>query len=251
MKYSRPIRRGYKSILPSHFYSTAPVIFKVWVLAILFFISCLFVAKKQEVPLGDLLRDTTAVLDAPVYIGLISNIGGLVWAAAATVCFLGFAILRKRKEVRLQSFMLLSGLLSSMLLLDDFFRLHEEVLPKYFGIGEKMVVAAYGIFTMYYLMRFRNVLLRTEYLLLFSAVALLGISVAIDQAPFAIAFRYAIEDGAKFLGAITWLMFFGRLTMAELSKNQHVQRADDLNDLLLTSTTTIRTPSSVVVKSEN
>lgn len=195
-----------------------------WLAGIVFVLSSLYLAHLGDVPLGHLLRDTTAVLNAPVYIGLISNVNSLIWCASAAVCFFAFAALKARRQKALQRFILASALIGTIFLIDDFFRFHEEVFPKYLGIEEKVVMAAIGLSVAVYLLIYSRFLLKLEYLLLGAAFAFIGFSVVIDLLPFKIPFRYVIEDGSKFLGAITWLLFVARFCMFELIEHRYSGR---------------------------
>jgi len=79
------------------------------------------------------------------FLGFVSNLGVLVWCASAAVCLFSWAVLRNRVDARIfASFVFYAGLLSALLLVDDFFELHELVFPKYLHVPETFTYACYG-----------------------------------------------------------------------------------------------------------
>ena len=44
-----------------------------------------------NIPIGYFTRDANWTLHGPFYIGSISNLGAILWTAAATLCFLSYA----------------------------------------------------------------------------------------------------------------------------------------------------------------
>jgi len=118
-------------------------------------------------------------------------------------------------------FVLWGGLISLVLLLDDFFMFHDYMFPRVFGIREKIVFSAYaGLLLLYFSIYFR-VILQTNWLLLLFAMTFFGLSVLIDVFPRLTVvpwnnvigggipyWRYLLEDGAKLLGIVGWLAYF-------------------------------------------
>lgn len=172
----------------------------------------------------DFLRDVTAIGDIPFYSGSISQLGLLLWSAATTVCLFTFFCFKKIDPSRKQSLNLLmfGGLLSGYLMLDDTYMLHEEVFEELFEninfFPEKTAMLLLGIAMLSFIYFNRWEILKSEYGLLFLAYALLGISVFFDAFPsrfyekiqYAERIEYYIEDGAKFIAIVTWLVFFAR-----------------------------------------
>lgn len=203
-----------------HLRKILPVAIKVWSVATVFYIGVLLFGQSVDVPIGELTRDPAVLTHTPYYFGFLSNFGALIWAAAAAICFLGYIASRQRSHpIGNSSFLLVSGLLTTLLLMDDFFLLHEEVIPIYLGIPEKLFVASYGLIILLYLIIYRNTVLKSEYPLLGSSFFFLGFSMGLDLVPFSIPGRYIFEDGAKFLGIVTWLLYFGRMVLNEVRLN--------------------------------
>lgn len=146
---------------------------------------------------NEFLVDPIALMKAPAYTGLVSNVGILLWSAAASVCLFSYAMYDGHHRVR--RFLLVSGLVTGVLGLDDFFLLHELVLPG-LGIDQSLIVASYGVMILVYLWRFRDIIMQSQFLLLLIALGLLGTSAGIDQFLPRFKGMYLLEDGSKFLG---------------------------------------------------
>jgi cellulose synthase/poly-beta-1,6-N-acetylglucosamine synthase-like glycosyltransferase len=155
---------------------------------------------------GNLTRDPVVVAEVPIWTGFISQIGILLWAAAATVCLFCSTVLTGTPESsRNRLFFLASGALTLLLGLDDAFLLHEEVFPR-LGVSEHAVYATYVGAVMFYLVAFRSLIMDSEFLLL--GIALLGFALSVLSD--LIAGPFLFEDGVKLLGIVTWLMYFSR-----------------------------------------
>ena len=95
----------------------------------------LFISLQNKVPTAVLTRDSNAVAELPFYVGAVSNIGVIFWSATASIClFVFFSTDNSVVYKRLRSYVLFSGLLTLMFLLDDLFQLHEEFFPDYLFI---------------------------------------------------------------------------------------------------------------------
>ncbi|MBC7743994.1 MAG: hypothetical protein H7096_02745 [Flavobacterium sp.] len=167
-----------------------------------------FIGLQSYIPISQLTRDLSAITGGKFYYGLLSNLGLLMWCAAASVCMFSSYILKKRKKL-LSGFLMFSGALTLFLLLDDMFLFHEEVFPKYLGINEKFILAIYPLSICYLFLKYQIQILKTSYLILLSSLGFLALSMATD-----VIFRkmsgvqLIFEDGFKFLGIIGWFFYF-------------------------------------------
>lgn len=164
-------------------------------------------------PPSKFTRDPASLLESHPLLGVVSNVGVLFWAAAAAISLFTATLLgRQGQDRERRMFLISAGLLTSWLLLDDFFLFHEWLFPAVLGVPQTLVLATYGALAAFLFLRFAALILRTEYLLLALAMVLFALSMAIDQLPiawFAWDWLFLIEDGLKLLGIVSWLGYFG------------------------------------------
>ncbi len=165
--------------------------------------------------------DPVAEFNSPMYIGFLSNFGVLLWGAAASVClFGGWLAWNCPRQRETSLFLSGAGLISAMLMLDDLYLLHEEVIEDHLHISQKFVFATYGVMVSALLIRFRELILRSDFLLLGLAFVFFSASVAIDLfvTPeefdvFGFPGRHILEDGVKLLGIATWSLYLIRTSV--------------------------------------
>jgi hypothetical protein len=100
-----------------------------------------------------------------------------------------------------------------MLLIDDMFMFHDEIMPTYLHINEKVFFLFYGTAVVSLFYFFRGIVLRTDYLLFVIAVVLLGSSAITDiviELGVKLPDEFFVEDGLKFLGLVSWFAYFVR-----------------------------------------
>jgi len=171
------------------------------------------VSAYHGVPIAFVLRDPLATLKAHPLTGVLSNVGVLAWCAAAAICFYTRTILRHEDGTdEMRSFLFWSGLISSVLLLDDFFQFHDGLVPMYLGKGEDPIFLGYGLVTAWYLVRFRRLILGTEWVVLFTGLTFFALSMFVDafQEQWASPWRILFEDGFKLLGIVSWSSYLIR-----------------------------------------
>ncbi|MDM9381567.1 hypothetical protein QUB80_12735 [Chlorogloeopsis sp. ULAP01] len=177
---------------------------------------------QTKIPISILTRDPSSIAQVPSYWGAISNIGILMWCGAVVIPWFSFKLLQQTKNNKeFSRFFLFSGCLTSILLLDDLFLLHEGVFPNRLKIPEKFVLVGYGIILSFYLIKFRKVILKTNFILLVFALSFFGLSAIFDSLPLRGWLenedQYLVEDGLKFLGIVSWLTYFA-ITCADQLK---------------------------------
>lgn len=175
---------------------------------------------KPSLVLEDFFRDITSLAEIPFYIGFVSQLGVLLWAASVTSCFLALFALKKLNSGSPQSrqFLLHAGLFSTFLMFDDMFLFHEEVASILLSIGQRKVYLMYFLVVLAFLYFNRHEILSSEYLLLAIAMAAFGLSIALDviddtffeELAGSLYEKYEVlfEDGLKFVGIATWLAFY-------------------------------------------
>jgi hypothetical protein len=165
-------------------------------------------SRATDRPLEYFTREPADALDAPAYVGALSNLGALVWGIAATCALLAWAVDRSLRPL------LFGGLLTLLLLGDDFYRLHEDYYPR-IGIRQRFANIAYFLLVVGYLAVFRDYLRARGGWLLLAAFGLLGASAGLD-----ILYRDqdAIEDAVKLFGIACWATFFALAAYDELRR---------------------------------
>jgi hypothetical protein len=163
-----------------------------------------------------LFADPAEITGANPFTGGISTFSDMVWFAAGVVCLFGATLIRGPRAW----FLLSAGALSVLLALDDFYLLHEVVLPRYAGIGERYVKAFYLMAAGTYAVIFYRLLRGLRWQVLVLAGACFTLSMALDTIaigkllpvlPDGIMF-YVVEDGLKSFGIFLWTAFHLEVT---------------------------------------
>ena len=165
----------------------------------------------RGVPFALLASDPITLGRLPFYAGMLSNLGILFWCSAAAITLFAAALVWQTPDAaRSRWFLLVSGTFTSILLLDDFFLIHEIVFPYYLGLPQELLLGTYVVGAITYLIIFRGIILRTDFLILLTAIAALAFSVVVDQLPQVLPMHLLWEDGAKLVGAAGWFFYFAR-----------------------------------------
>lgn len=163
------------------------------------------------IAIAEFTRDPLGFTGIPVYTGSISNLGVLIWTASAAICFFTYGIRRSAfRDNTTSTFLLTGGLVTTMLMLDDLFMLHEVVFPEELGIPEELVYLTYLLVVVGFLVRFRSLILQTNFLLLALACVGFGVSIGADEIARSVSIpgMYLFEDGGKFFGIVNWAAYF-------------------------------------------
>ncbi len=162
-----------------------------------------------DIAVTDLLRDPSATLDGPWYVGLFSTTGIALWASTAAMCLL---TLSARPTGEARSLIVAGAVISLILGIDDGFLIH-ETLKNGIGIPSPVTIGIYGIVAIVLLRpAWGHLRGRSDVIVFWTALALFALSVILDAAgelglptpPLSA----VIEDIAKFLGIVTWTTFF-------------------------------------------
>lgn len=173
------------------------------------------------VPMSNLIRDPAAILNGRFYDGFVSNVGVLLWCAAAAIClFRGCESWVRRGEAGVARFLLSAGALTSILLLDDLFMAHEQILPDVFGIPEKAILAAYPLLLCAHLFVNRRPIVQADAPILLLSLGFFGVSTVFDvvvpyhfyetAAGLEVNRGVILEEAFKFLGISAWTVFHVR-----------------------------------------
>lgn len=179
----------------------------------------------------ELVADPGEIAKRPSHIGLFSQVGNLIWCATAAICLFSAAIVRTESSAngkqRLFPFLLSAGLLSGQLLLDDLFQLHEKSGKILFGseapipkaaqnFAEMLVFVIYGLLLIAFLVSFKKLILRSNFLFLRLAIIFFGFSIVVDMTPETLWGHHTIEESAKLLGIFSWFTYFVRFCLQNI-----------------------------------
>lgn len=159
--------------------------------------------------------DPVGVARLPVHVGLVSNVGVVLWCVAATACLLGAAASRHRPDRRRRArFLLEAGALCALLLVDDLFLLHDRVLRLEVGVPKPVTLTVYGVLAAAVLVRHRDVLASrgvADHWLLGASLGGFAVwaSVGAFTAPFT--GHDFVRSTAKLLALAGWCTFLVRL----------------------------------------
>ena len=196
-----PTKLFYISILPS---------------AILY-IAILYFSNLHDIKLSLVIRDLAQTCGYPIGVGMISNIGILLWGAAASICL--FTSFSENINRELSKLLLLGGIFSSILCIDDFFLLHDRY------IGPDFLNLTYLSISIFLLIRFRRIIKNIGPFNLVISILFLGLSIFFDgviQQIFNQSYQLTqlIEEGFKFLGISCWLSYWWKASSYSLKSNK-------------------------------
>jgi hypothetical protein len=207
----------------AQFWKVWKIVIFLYAFILLFFWILQMISKSSDdITLSYFTRDVSAIGSLPFYAGLVSQLGGLLWSATLVVCIFTYFILKSLDADVRESLQYLShaAILTAVLVLDDFFLFHEDVGPHYLHLSEKVIVIFYLLLSVVFLTTNRKEILNTEFLILGLAFLMFGFSIFVDAADleefdwfgrfFTEQFQIFLEDGFKFVGIATWLLYFVR-----------------------------------------
>ncbi|NQY35953.1 MAG: hypothetical protein HRT37_13470 [Alteromonadaceae bacterium] len=187
--------------------SNFKVLLVCYLLLLVGVLSIYFAARYLNVSLSVFIRDPISLLRAPLYTGVMSNVGILFWVSSAAVClFSAYTI--SQCSGRTNRFLLYAGYMTLWLVLDDMFLFHEELFPNYLGISQGLIIIVYLVMFLVFFIKFFRTILTTDFVLLLLACAFFAASLICDFALPQRGIVHLVEDSFKLLGIITWLVYF-------------------------------------------
>ncbi|OUS27787.1 hypothetical protein A9Q98_09030 [Thalassotalea sp. 42_200_T64] len=160
-------------------------------------------------------RDPISLLRAPLYTGLMSNVGILLWVSSAAVCLFS-AYTFSRYSGRTNGFLLYAGYLTLWLVLDDMFLFHEELFPDYLGISQTLVILVYLLLFLVFFFKYLTYILESDFVLLLLACTFFAASLVCDFALPQRGMVHLVEDSFKLFGITTWLVYFCQASKFQL-----------------------------------
>ena len=160
------------------------------------------------------IRDLAQTCGYPIGVGLISNLGILMWSASASITLFSSlsGLVEKREESNL---LLLGGILTLILCLDDFLLLHDKY------IGPDFLYITYSTIGIYMLIKFRKIIINIDCLPFIIAVFSLSLSIIFDRYiqeifPENYINIQLFEEGFKFIGIACWMIFWCKASVKSL-----------------------------------
>lgn len=156
------------------------------------------------------IRDLAQTCDSALGIGLISNLGYLLWIAPASIALFTAYGTPTNSQHKLKELLLCGGWFSFILCIDDMFLLHDRY------IGQTFLYAVYAIFAFLIVFRFRDQLIKNGGEIFILAATLLAFSILTDKfqrdivdiLPVKYETTQIFEEGVKFLGISSWFYFW-------------------------------------------
>lgn len=184
----------------------APLLRLALLPALLVYLTALGLSGAAGIDAELVLRDLAQTCKVPLGVGLLSNLGYLLWTAAAAIALFAALSGVTGARGRHRQLLLLGGGFSLLLALDDMFLLHDRY------VGATFLYVLYAAFAVALLLRYRRLVPALGGMSFLVAVALLGGSVILDALQEMLPFGYnavqLVEEGFKFLGIAAWLFFW-------------------------------------------
>jgi hypothetical protein len=166
-----------------------------------------------------MFKDPIAVLDGHPLSGFISNVGVVAWTIGATVALFCYFILgRNGYSTPTVKFLKWAGILTSVLLLDDLFMLHETKSTPLPGVPEEVWYVGYLLSISLIFYYFRKLLFKQKNILLFVSLFLLGLSIVTDVLLDHIPIFGILEDIFKYFGIVSWTLFLVETSVHEFQQ---------------------------------
>lgn len=183
-----------------------------WLPVVVFLGLIIAISLKLERPITFFFQDFFFITNSPIYTGFVSNIGIIFWSATAGILFFCSVVCYQFRAGReLLWFYTIAGVITVIMLFDDFFLFHEIIYPRFFNIHSGTVYIIYGMIGIIYLVAFRKNILASNFLVLFFAFLFFFVSIVFDELrerwlfdPYWI----VCEDGFKLLGIVNWLTYY-------------------------------------------
>lgn len=176
----------------------------------------------DNLTLALLMRDPIISARLPVGSGIVSQFELVLWSASITLCLFGCILFgHTGKHVRPRRLLLHFGIITIILFLDKVLLFHGDIAPNQLHVDKSIVIAIYLILVLVFMYLNRVEILSSEYVLLVLAMVMFGSSLFLDALPlrdlgvplFGQQIRFYLEDGSKFAGVATWLVYLWRYTM--------------------------------------
>ncbi len=204
----------YKETRLSHL---KPIVKFIAIPALIFYAISFIILRSSGFETMEILRDTAQLTEESSFLGFLSNVGIWLWISSVAICFF-VAISNKGISKDHRELLILSGLLSLILAVDDFFMIHDRYVNEY------ICYLVYALCVVLLLYKYEKEIKKIEPLgFLLMGFFLLG-SIGTDAVQMFLPLEYSttqiFEEFFKFLGASIWLYFNYRVgSFKEITKS--------------------------------
>jgi hypothetical protein len=178
--------------------------------------------ESQDLNANLLFGDPAKATGSPFYLGAFSVLGLLLWTSSALLCGLGAQL---AASAGLRRFLLGGAAISGLLLVDDWWMLHDHVGPVLLALPQKAFFAVYAALAGLWLLRhWRTVLYETPVAYLAAALCLGVVSVFIDTRVAHSNAATVAEDSFKLLAIVSWTFYFARIALGLIPERPEARR---------------------------
>ncbi len=173
--------------------------------ALIWFAAALYIFTEQGFLVVEVLRDPAQQSEESSFLGFLSSNGIWLWVSAAAISYFSALTFEPTSLYRHRELLILLGLFSSVLAIDDFFLLHDRHFNQWLLYAMYMVIA--GLL----FLRHHEIIVAIDGFAFLLALFFLGMSISSDslQGFFEYTRVQIFEESFKFMGAATWLYFAG------------------------------------------
>ncbi len=181
--------------------------------ASLFFVLSFYILRSSGFEAIEILRDPAQQTKTSSFLGFLSNIGVFLWIASLSIACFTSSYLYKKTQIKV---LLLIGVLSMILAIDDFFLIHDRY------IDQKICFLFYAFAIMGILLFHLKEIIDIAIFPFLLSGFLLASSIVIDLGYNYLCIPYAyaqvLEEFFKFTGGATWLYFTFSIAAMKIGK---------------------------------
>ena len=129
------------------------VVFLVYAISLILLLIIFLAGRIYDIPFEALTGDPANYHMFHPLTGILSNIGIILWSSTAAICLFTCVLIKNHDEnAKITEFYLYSGALSFILLLDDFFMLHDRLL------WQRPLYLLYLLLILYFFYRYHSII---------------------------------------------------------------------------------------------
>ncbi len=194
-----------------NYYSVRKILLSALIPSLSLYILILVFTSAAGIESGLVLRDLLQTCKYSMGVGMISNLGVLLWASTSAITFftLNSNIIKEKQYIKL---VVIGFYFSSLLCLDDLFLLHDSS-----QLNQDILYTLYISLAIYLLINFRKLIFSIDPIAFILTIFLLGMSIISDIFQDFLPISYSevqiIEEGFKFIGISCWLYFWSKVSL--------------------------------------